>query len=123
MSEFGGDEAATAATTMVKNIAYTTGGEVRERRRRGGDDHLAVAVLPLSGVDSEGRCGGIDSTESPPPRLVSTYREAARATCRGSSGVTAGCEGRLCVRPLYAANQHRGVWRICKKGEPKRTID
>ena len=71
MSEFGGDEAATAATTMVKNIAYTTGGEVRERRRRGGDDHLAVAVLPLSGGRQRGQVWWyrFDRVPSAAPRI------------------------------------------------------
>jgi hypothetical protein len=76
-----------------------------------------------SGVDSEVGDGRLDSAESPPPRAISTSREAARVTCCEFPSKSAGCEARLCAGTGFAANRLRGVRRICKKGEPKRTID
>lgn len=53
------DDVTVAAATarVAQNIASGVGGEVSARRRRGGDDHLAVVVWLVCGSDSEVRSG------------------------------------------------------------------
>ena len=118
------DVTAAAATARVaENIAFGVGDEVSERRRRGGDDHLAVVVWLVCGSDSEVVSDDDIRPKSPPPRAARRSREAAASTCCGVPPAPAGCEARLCAQTGNAANRLRGVRRICKKGEPKETLD
>ena len=60
---------AAATARVAENIASGVGGEVSERRHRGGDDHLAAVVWLIHRSDSEvGSADGVPSAARPAAR-------------------------------------------------------
>lgn len=83
---------------MAQNIASGVGGEVSERRRRGGDDHLAVVVWLVCGSDSEVRS---DDDIRPSP----LRRGPHGALARRRRALVAGCLARRPAARLVCARK------------------